>query len=135
MTLVALQSKFCSKKSALVAHVQRTGHEFDFEDAQILKKVRAKGLLKIHEANQIILHEGTAVNFKKDARHISPVGAKFKPKNIDTGQLNRLRTSIELTMNESELHVTDDRNRNQRVFTKKEEVSSLVYYFVISNVA
>lgn len=48
-------------------------HEFDFARKTILKKVRKKGLLKIQEANQIILHGNEAVNFKKDSEHISPV--------------------------------------------------------------
>lgn len=60
-------------KTALVQHVVKTKHEYDFEKGQILKKVRSRGLLKIHEANQIIIHEDIAVNFKKDAQHISPV--------------------------------------------------------------
>lgn len=60
-------------KSALVAHVHQTKHQFDFTNAKILKKVRTRGLLKIHEANQIIIHEESAVNFKKDAQHVSPV--------------------------------------------------------------
>lgn len=37
------------------------------------KKVRKKGVLKIHEANQILLHEDRTVNFKSDAEHITPV--------------------------------------------------------------
>jgi hypothetical protein len=61
------------KKSALVQHVHKTKHEFDFGAATILKKVRTKRLLKIHEANQIILHEDVACNFKKDAEYVSPV--------------------------------------------------------------
>lgn len=61
------------KKTALVAHVVATNHEFDFSTAKVLKKVRARGLLKIHEANHIILNEGNTVNFKKDAKHVSPV--------------------------------------------------------------
>ncbi|KAG4072123.1 hypothetical protein HA402_015622 [Bradysia odoriphaga] len=60
-------------KTALVAHVTATNHEFDFSSAKVLKKVRARGLLKIHEANHIILNEGHTVNFKKDAKHVSPV--------------------------------------------------------------
>lgn len=60
-------------KTALVAHVNAQKHEFDFDGVRVLKKVRAKGLLKIHEANQIILHEDVVVNFKKDAKHVSPV--------------------------------------------------------------
>lgn len=58
------------RKSALVAHVVKARHEFDFEKASIMKKVRAKGLLKIHEANQIIFHEKEVVNFKKDSKHV-----------------------------------------------------------------
>lgn len=51
----------------------RKKHEFDFDKVKVLKKVRTKGLLKIHEANQILLHEEVVVNFKKDAKHVSPV--------------------------------------------------------------
>lgn len=58
---------------ALVTHVVSTNHEFDFDSAKVLKKVRARGMLKIHEANHIILNEGNTVNFKKDAKHVSPV--------------------------------------------------------------
>jgi len=61
------------KKTALVAHVNETKHEFDFDGVKVLKKVRTKGLLYIHEANQIILHEDVAVNFRKDAKHVSPI--------------------------------------------------------------
>lgn len=61
------------RKSALVYHTHKTGHEFNFEAQKIIKKVRNPGTLKMHEANQIILHENEVVNFKKDAEHISPV--------------------------------------------------------------
>lgn len=67
------QTEKSRSKTALVRHVQMKKHEFDFDSAKVLKKVRAKGLLKIHEANQIILLENQTVNFKKDARHVSPV--------------------------------------------------------------
>ncbi|KAG4069678.1 hypothetical protein HA402_014701 [Bradysia odoriphaga] len=60
-------------KTALVRHVSTTNHQFDFNRAQILRKVRTRGLLKIHEANHIILNESSVVNFKKDAKHVSPV--------------------------------------------------------------
>ncbi|KAG4080648.1 hypothetical protein HA402_013178 [Bradysia odoriphaga] len=60
-------------KTALVRHVSQTKHQFDFDNAKILRKVRTRGLLKIHEANNIILNEHSVVNFKKDAKHVSPV--------------------------------------------------------------
>lgn len=60
-------------KTALVRHVSTTDHQFDFDRAKILRKVRTRGLLKIHEANHIILNENSVVNFKKDAKHVSPV--------------------------------------------------------------
>lgn len=60
-------------KTALVKHVSLTKHQFDFNNAKILRKVRTRGLLKIHEANNIILNEDSVVNFKKDAKHVSPV--------------------------------------------------------------
>lgn len=61
--------------TALVSHITRTKppHEFDFEDKSILKKVRHRGMLKIHEVNQIIIYEDRAVNFKTDAEHVTPV--------------------------------------------------------------
>lgn len=62
-----------SNKTALVRHVSTTNHQFDFNRAKILRNVRTRGLLKIHEANNIILYEGHVVNFKKDAKHVSPV--------------------------------------------------------------
>ena len=65
-----------SKKTALVKHVFDTGpnhHVFDFDRKEILQRVRKKGLLKIHEANQIVLHGDKALNFKSDAAHITPV--------------------------------------------------------------
>lgn len=52
-------------KTALVRHVSTTNHQFDFSRAKILRKVRTRGLLKIHEANNIILNESSVVNFKK----------------------------------------------------------------------
>lgn len=61
------------RRTTLVKHVVDTGpnhHEFDFNRKEILKKVRRKDLLKIHEANQIILHANQTFNFKSDAAHI-----------------------------------------------------------------
>lgn len=62
-------------KTALVSHVTKTTppHEFDFTNKSILKQVRHRGVLKIHEVNQIVIHEDKAVNFKKDAEHVTPV--------------------------------------------------------------
>lgn len=60
-------------KTALVSHVNNEKHEFDFDGVKILKKARTRGLLYIHEANQIILHEDVVVNYKKDAKHVSPI--------------------------------------------------------------
>lgn len=62
-----------SRATALVHHVSKTKHEFNFGEKRILKKVRHKGILKINETNQIVLHEGYAVNFKKDAEHVTPM--------------------------------------------------------------
>lgn len=61
------------RATAFCHHVSTTKHQFDFDDKRILKKVRHKGILKINEVNQIILHEGYAVNFKTDAEHIRPM--------------------------------------------------------------
>lgn len=60
-------------KKGLVKHVVDAGYEFVYERKDILRKVRKKGLLKIEEANHIIIHEEVVVNFKSDAAHISPV--------------------------------------------------------------
>lgn len=79
------------KKTALVKHVWDTGpnnHEFDFDGKEILKKVRKKGVLKIHEANQIILHGNETVNFKSDAAHISPVFFNIINNNAKTPNVN-----------------------------------------------
>ena len=62
-----------NNKTALVHHVFKKGHQFDFDRKQILKRVRAKRTVQIHEANQIILKGNSAVNFRKDAIHVSPV--------------------------------------------------------------
>lgn len=35
-------------------------HEFDFERKEVLKKVTEKEMLKIHEANRIVLHRSTS---------------------------------------------------------------------------
>lgn len=61
--------------TALVSHVTRINppHEFNFAEKSILKKVRHRGMLKIHEVNQIIINEEKAVNFKTDAEHVTPV--------------------------------------------------------------
>ena len=80
------------RKTALVAHVSNTKHEFDFSQAKIIRKVRARGLLKIHEANHIILNEKRTVNFKKDAKHVSPVFYNLIKKNMK-GKEQRTTTS------------------------------------------
>ncbi|KAG4072026.1 hypothetical protein HA402_008467 [Bradysia odoriphaga] len=61
------------RATALVHHVATTQHQFDFNSKRVLKKVRHKGILKIHETNQILLHEKYAVNFKTDAEHVPPM--------------------------------------------------------------
>ena len=60
------------RKTALVHHAYTTKHQFDFDNKKVMKKVRSKRTLKIHEVNQIILNEDRAVNFKSDAEHVSP---------------------------------------------------------------
>ncbi|XP_037037920.1 uncharacterized protein LOC119075557 [Bradysia coprophila] len=62
-----------NKKTALVYHVSTKKHQFDFANKEILKKVRSKRTIKIHEANKIILKGNSAVNFRKDAAHVSPM--------------------------------------------------------------
>lgn len=60
-------------KTALVKHVSDTDHQFEFDSKTILKNERTQGKLKLHEINQIILHDELACNFKTDAIHVSPV--------------------------------------------------------------
>lgn len=74
-----------------------TKHQFDFEDKRILKKVRHKGILKINETNQIILHEGYTVNFKKDAEHITPMFynlLKFSERMKQSKKMSKCKTRI-----------------------------------------
>lgn len=54
----------------------------------IMKKVRSKRTLKMHEVNQIIMNEHQAVNFKSDAEHVSPefynlIKNSMKPRNVN----------------------------------------------------
>lgn len=86
-------------KSALVHHVHKTGHLFDFENTEILKKVRTARTLKIHETNQIILQGKKAVNFKKDSEHVSPefynlVLNSKKRRCVNPGRRSRLEVNI-----------------------------------------
>ena len=78
-------------KTALVRHTSITNHQFDFEATKILRKVRTRGLLKIHEANNIILNEKQVVNFKKDAKHVSPVFYNLIKK---SGKLKKVSRTI-----------------------------------------
>jgi len=82
------------RKTALVHHTNTTKHQFDFEKKKIMKKVRSRRTLKIHEVNQIILNEHQAVNFKSDAEHVSPefynlIMGSVKPRH--TGNMNNSR--------------------------------------------
>lgn len=93
------------KKTALVAHVVATNHEFDFSTAKLLKKVRTRGLLKIHEANHIILNEGNTVNFEKDAKRVSPVfynlvKNKMRDKKVESRKTPFLATLEETSTSE-----------------------------------
>lgn len=81
-------------KTALVRHVSTTNHQFDFSRAKILRKVRTRGLLKIHEANNIILNESSVVNFKKDAKHVSPVVYNLIKKKMIGKSLNNQTSEI-----------------------------------------
>ena len=49
-------------------HANEKGHNFDFDQAKILKTEQNKIKLQIHEVNQIIIHEGTACNKKTDKK-------------------------------------------------------------------
>lgn len=97
-------------KTALVAHVSTTKHEFDFSQAKVIKKVRTRGLLKIHEANHIILNEDITVNSKKDAKHVSLVFYNLikkkmidkKQKRINTNNMITLHPNETPTLNQSE---------------------------------
>lgn len=53
-------------------HVVEHRHQFDFDNKKVMKKVRSRRTLKIHEVNQIILNEKVAVNQKSNAEHLSP---------------------------------------------------------------
>lgn len=64
--------KTSKNKTALLHHTLETKHNFNFDGKKVMKKVRTKRLLKIHEANQIIINQHLALNFKSDAEHISP---------------------------------------------------------------
>lgn len=54
-----------------------TKQQFEFESKEILKKCRAKGILKIDEANQFMLHQDEVVNFKKEAEHRNVAPAHY----------------------------------------------------------
>ena len=77
------------RATALAYHVATTQHKFDFESKRVLKKARHQGLLKIHETNQILLHEGYAVNFKKDADHVTPAFYNLLKRNERNRDINR----------------------------------------------
>lgn len=99
------------KKTALVAHVTTTKHEFDFNQAKVIKKVRARGLLKIHEANHIILNEGSTVNFKKDAKHVSPVFYNLIRKKMKDKKLKRFNP---MNTNTQHLNETSAANKSEQ---------------------
>lgn len=88
-------------KTALVRHVSTTDHQFDFNRAEILRKVRTRGLLKIHEANNIILNEDSVVNFKKDAKHVSPLVYNLIKKKMIGKSLHNRRMGNVTTLHES----------------------------------
>lgn len=44
-----------------------------FWQKKVMKKVKSRCILKIQEANQIIINERTAVNYKKDSAHVTPL--------------------------------------------------------------
>lgn len=112
-------------KTALVKHVFDTGpthHQFDFERKEILKKVRKKGVLKIQEANQIILHDNQTVNFKSDAAHITPVFYNIIKNNSKRPVVNPQQITSVLNQPDETDVLTDDtpaviinnNNRNTR---------------------
>lgn len=76
-------------KTALVKHVVDTSHNFNFVGKKILKEERIQGKLKIHEINQIILHENETVNFKTDAAHVTPVFYNLIKYNGANVEMNR----------------------------------------------
>lgn len=63
-----LNSTTTNNLSALAKHARNNKHEFDFENVQILKTERNKFKLQIHEVKQIVKHEKTACNDKKDKK-------------------------------------------------------------------
>ena len=54
--------------SALAMHAIDKGHNFNFDQAKILKMEQNKLKLQIHEVNQIIIHENNACNKKTDKK-------------------------------------------------------------------
>ncbi len=72
------------KATALVHHTNTTKHQFNFDGKKVMKNVRSRRTLKIHEANQIIMNEHKAVNFKKDSEHVSPEFYNLIIKNMKT---------------------------------------------------
>lgn len=66
-----------------------------------MKKVRNKGLLKIQEANRIILHEDVAVNFKNDAKHVWPIVYNLI-KRLETDKTRKTIKQVKRYFQESE---------------------------------
>lgn len=99
-------------KTALVRHVSMTNHQFDFNSTQIIRKVRTRGLLKIHEANNIILNENSVVNFKKDAKHVSPVVYTLIKKKMIGKNLRNRHQGITGTLHQS---LTESEQSNESV--------------------
>ena len=77
------------RKTALVHHAYTKNHQFDFDNKKVMKSVRSKRTLKIHEVNQIILNEHRAVNFKSDAEHVSPEFYNLIKQSVKTPAKNK----------------------------------------------
>ena len=62
------KKQITKNSSALAMHAKENGHNFNFDEAKILKTERNKLKLQIHEVNQIIIHEDIACNKKTDKK-------------------------------------------------------------------
>lgn len=106
------------KKTALVAHVSEMKHKFDSTKAEVFKKVRNKGLLKIQEANQIILYEDTVVNFKKDAKHVSPIFYNLIRRSKVRKERQRVNPTSDHTLNRSNSTNSNERSSDDCIYSR-----------------
>lgn len=60
--------KHQTNTTALAKHAISNKHEFDYQNASILKTEQNKIKLQIHEVNQIVKYEHVACNYKSDKK-------------------------------------------------------------------